>query len=41
MVRRFAVAIVSANYSSNVADEIVWNMAERLADAEPKSGGNK
>ena len=36
LVRRFAVAIVGANYSSNVADEVVWNMASKLADAEPK-----
>ena len=37
LVRRFAVAIVSAGLGQHFTDQEVWCMAKRLADAEPKS----
>ena len=36
LVRRFAVALMGANYCQNVRDDQIWHMASQLADAEPK-----
>lgn len=41
MVRRFAVAIVSAGLGEKFADEDVWYMASRLAGAEPGNSGRE
>ena len=41
LVRRFAVAIVSKGVGEKFANEDVWYMAEKLADAEPGNSGRE
>lgn len=41
LVRRFAVAILGAGLGEKFADEDVWYMASRMADAEPGNSGHE
>lgn len=41
LVRRFAVSIVSAGLDKKFANEDVWYMAEKLANAEPGNSGRE
>ena len=41
LVRRFAVAIVRAEWAADYAEHEVWRLAGQMADAEPGNSGRE